>query len=61
MDFSTAEWIAIVGIILASMFAFIQVIKKNKSNSTTVNQKSGAFSKGRQNVSITNDQSDKNE
>jgi hypothetical protein len=63
MDFSAAEWIAIVGIILASLFALIQIIKKNKNknSSTVVNQKSGAFSKGNQNVNISTNQSDNNE
>lgn len=56
MTLTTSDWIAIIGIILATIIGLMAWAKKEsgKSNQINVEQKSGAFSKGnqRQNVNI---------
>lgn len=55
---STSDWIAVIGIIIATIFAIIGFIKIKNGNKNKINiiQKSGALSKGDQDqkVSITN-------
>ena len=50
MNFETSEWIAIIGILIASVFAILQLVKK--THNTNISQKSGPFSKGKQNINI---------
>lgn len=56
MNFETSEWIAIIGIFLATVFAIIQLIRKN--HNTNISQKSGYFSRGDQNINIKETKSD---
>lgn len=50
---TTGNWIAIVGIAVTAILGLLGLfLKTPKSNSYTTNQKQGAFSKGKQNVSI---------
>jgi hypothetical protein len=60
-DLSTGEWIAIIGVVVAVLFGFIQVLKSNaaKSGKLDVNQSSGPFSKGNQKIDIKVEQNDK--
>lgn len=52
MAVTTSDWIAIIGILLASFFAILMLRKKTKKNKTEIIQKSGALSKGNQKQNI---------
>jgi len=60
-ELSTGEWVAIIGVVVAVLFGFIQVLKSNaaKSGKLNVNQSSGSFSKGNQKIDIKVEQNDK--
>ena len=59
MNFDTSDWIAIVGIVLATALALIMIFKKNeKKIETNITQKSGWFSKGKQEQNIDIKESD---
>lgn len=62
MTLSVGEWIAVVGIVLATIIGMIQIIKSQtakSSGSININQTSGPFSKGKQTIKIKTDQSEK--
>ncbi len=61
VNLSTAEWIAIIGIIVAALFGLLQVLRNNaaKSGKINVSQSSGAFSKGKQEIKMDVKQNDK--
>jgi len=64
MNLTTGNWIAIIGIVLASLFALIRLLLKNKKNqhsNVEINQQQGSFSKGTQKIKIDSSQTDKNE
>jgi len=64
MNLSTGNWITIIGIILASVFALITILlKRGKSQNSNINinQNQGAFSKGSQNVNLNSSQTDEKE
>ena len=52
MDFATSDWITIIGIVLASIFAILMLLRKAKKNKLEITQKSGHFSKGDQKQKI---------
>lgn len=54
MSLSTSDWIAIIGIILATVIGLITWLKRDdgKSNEIQVKQSSGAFSKAKQKQNI---------
>jgi F0F1-type ATP synthase assembly protein I len=63
MNFSTGEWIAIIGILVALILGLIQIVKKSntKSSALHINQKSGSFSKSKQHINVKFDQSEKDD
>ena len=60
-NLTTGEWIAIIGIVVAVLIGLIQILRSNasKSGKINLNQSSGAFSKGKQNVTLKVEQNDK--
>lgn len=52
INLSTGEWIAIVGIGIATIIGLIQILRNKGSNTFNINQKSGMFSKGKQKISV---------
>jgi len=59
MNFDTSDWIAIVGIVLATILALIMIFKKTeKKIEINATQKSGWFSKGKQEQNINIKESD---
>lgn len=60
MTFSTSEWLAIIGILVAVIFGVLAILKKEASskNNIKINQKSAPLSKSkqRQNVRINLDE-----
>jgi hypothetical protein len=64
MNLSTGNWIAITGILIASLFALIGLLlKKGKSQRSNIkiNQQQGSFSKGIQKIKLNSSQADENE
>lgn len=62
MTLSVGEWIAVVGIVLATIIGIVQIAKSQAAKSSgdiNINQKSGHFSKGKQKIKIKTDQSEK--
>ncbi len=61
INLSTGEWIAIIGIVVAILIGLIQIIRSNalKSIKISINQSSGTFSKGKQNVNLKVEKNDK--
>lgn len=54
MDLSTSDWIAVIGVILATVIGLITLLKKGdgKSNHIKVKQSADAFSKAKQNQNV---------
>ncbi|MGK0379118.1 MAG: F0F1-type ATP synthase assembly protein I [Patiriisocius sp.] len=63
MNFSTGEWIAIIGILVALILGFIQIVKKSNAKSAALNitQTSSSFSKSKQHINVKFDQSNEND
>ncbi|MGL4355633.1 MAG: hypothetical protein ACRCTP_17505 [Aeromonas popoffii] len=62
MTLSVGEWIAVVGIGLATIIGIVQLVKSQAAKSSgaiNINQTSGHFSKGKQTIKIKTDQSGK--
>jgi D-arabinose 1-dehydrogenase-like Zn-dependent alcohol dehydrogenase len=52
INLSTGEWIAVVGIGIATIISLIQILRNKGSDTLNINQKSGFFSKGKQKVNV---------
>ena len=57
---TTGEWIAIIGVVLATCIGVIQILKRSriKDARISINQSSGAFSRTSQKVNLKVDQND---
>jgi hypothetical protein len=54
MELEISEWIAVIGIVLATIIGVLALLRSNRSKSTVVNvdQSSGHFSKTNQSTKI---------